>query len=98
MYPADEATTQPRQDIDIRTVLIICVSVIAGIIWIAVCCLCACVIMCQRLKSKDQWVIIRPHASISVPYILVHLYFRVEAVQYNLPSVHMHEQRFVTNV
>ena len=70
VHPADEESMS-RQDIDIRTVVIICVSVVAGIIWIAVCCLCACVIVCQRLKSKDQYVIICPHASISVPYILV---------------------------
>ena len=56
LCPADETTTQPRQDINIRTILIISVSVVAGIIWIAVCCLCACVIVCQRMKSKDQYV------------------------------------------
>lgn len=90
---------QPRQEIEFRTVIIICVSVLAGIIWIAVCCLCACVIMCQRLRSKDQYVIISPHDFISMPYNLVNLpLFRVEAVQYNLPPVRIHEQRFVTNL
>ena len=70
VHPTDNESMS-RQDIDIRTVLIICVSVVAGIIWIAVCCLCVCVIVCQRIKSKNQYVIICPQSCISVPYVLV---------------------------
>jgi len=62
IYPTDEVPVSTTETIninvdigiDIRTTIIVCVSVVAVMGWIALCCLFACVIQFRRKRSKEQ--------------------------------------------